>query len=106
MEFQTQTCSSRTLSLQLIAEPITKQVRKTLTPSPFDLISHFGQIAELDKLMNSRRGGSGFPDVVSTSAAIREAVCKLHQIATTEISKSQDKVRKITETIASVDGCQ
>lgn len=55
-------------------------------------MGHALQVEELEKQVHSRRGGA-VPDVVSASAAIREAACRLHQVATKELSSIQDKVR-------------
>ena len=57
------------------------------------------QVAELEKKVHSRRGGA-VPDVLSASAAIREAACRLHQIAKKELSRIKDKV----STSDSLDG--
>lgn len=63
----------RTLSVQLTVAPISKQVE------------------DLEKLLNSRRGGA-IPDLVTTATAIREAACKLQQVAIMELSRFEDRV--------------
>lgn len=50
------------------------------------------QVAELEKLVNGRRVGADLPDLASATASVREKVCDLQQVVTTEISKSGDRV--------------
>ena len=94
MEKSISSGGSRTLSLQLTVEPITKQVGEPLHGSETNLASacgYFRQISELEKQISSRRGGA-FPNVVDAATAVRASVCSLQQTSISELSRSEDKV--------------